>query len=746
MKKSTKGILFIVGLLATIVSGAQIPTIDHWETVVYDSTSWKYMPGTSDPGNGWNNNDFNDNTWLTGRGGVGYGDGDDRTVINPALSVFLRKKFSIVDRSTIENVMLHVDYDDGFIAYINGVEIARANMGSGSSVAFNQGSAGLHESLLYQGKAPDAFPIDKAIFKNLLSNGVNLLTVQVHNENLTSSDLSSSVFLSVGITESTRHYFSTPAWFIPPPTLSVANFESSNLPVIVINTNNREILDEPKIEADMGIIYNSNGGRNNMSDPFNNYNGKIGIEKRGSSSQTFPKKQYGIELHDTNGMSIESTLLGLPKQSDWILFAPYNDKSLMRDVLAYKMGRDMGRYAPRTMFCELVLNGEYQGIYVLIEKIKRDKNRVDISKLEPTEIIGDDVTGGYLIKIDKQSGSGNGGWVSSFSPPGRSNDQVIYFQYDYPNANTIVAEQKLYIKKYVADFESALAGSNFKDPVKGYANYIDVDSFIDFFLANEVSKNVDGYRLSTYLHKKKNSDGGKLFMGPIWDFNLGYGNANYCTKGNPEGFVIDFNSICNKDYWLIPFWWSRLLEDDSFTERLLARWTTLRQGKYKSSAVSTYIDSVATVLNAESQQRNFQKWPVLGKYIWPNYYVGQTFQQEVDWLKNWTGQRLSWLDANISNIATGFSDNKESAVFSVTVYPNPFKSDFQFEYTLQKPGSVSLELLDLMGRKISEVQVEHDTPGVYVIKNEQNDFTAGVYYYKARLNKETIITGKLLRQ
>ncbi len=724
---------------------AQGQMIDHWETVVYDSTLWKYFPGTSDPGNSWNNSDFNDNAWLTGVGGIGYGDNDDRTVINTTISVFLRKIFSIVDRDRIEDMILHVDYDDGFIAYLNGVEVARANMGSNVTIPFSQPSAGLHEASLYQGSSPEAFFIDKAIVENLLTNGENLLAVQVHNESLNSSDLSSSVFLSVGITETARHYFPTPSWFVPPSASSTAQFTSSNLPLIVINTNNQLIRDEPKIEADMGIIDNGIGERNDLTDTFNNYNGKIGIEIRGSSSQMFPKKQFGIELHDEAGNSVESTLLGLPQQSDWILFAPYNDKSLMRDVLAYKMGRDLGRYAPRTKFCELVLNGEYQGIYVLIEKIKRDKNRVDISKLEPTEIAGEDVTGGYIIKIDKETGTGNGGWTSNYPPRGRSNNQVIYFQFDYPKASTIATEQKQYIKQYVDEFETALIGSNFKDPVQGYASYIDVDSFIDFFIANEVSKNVDGYRLSTYLHKKKNSDGGKLFMGPLWDFNLGFGNADYCTKGNPEGLVIEFNSICNQDYWLIPFWWDRLLEDESFRQKLSERWTTLRQSKYKSSTVLTYIDSIATVLNEESQQRNFQKWPVLGQYVWPNYYVGQTFQQEVDWLKHWTEQRMAWLDVNFSDLITGVS-KIEPTGFSVKAFPNPFKSDFQFEYSLEKPATVSFELWDIMGKKVSEVQVEHNMSGVHVIKMDQHDCASGLYYYKVRLNNGAFVTGKIVRQ
>ena len=274
---------------------------------------------------------------------------------------------------------------------------------------------------------------------------------------------------------------------------------------------------------------------------------------------------------------------------------------------------------------------------------------------------------------------------------------------------------------------------------------------LDYFywhteLANKLSKNVDGYRLSTFMHKKKDSDGGKLFMGPIWDFNLGFGNVDYCLKGKPEGLVLQFNSVCPSHFWLIPFWWDRLLEDTAFQQKLTARWTTLRGDKFKTSNVHAYIDSVTTVLNAESQQRNFQKWPVLGVYVWPNYYVGQTFQQEVDWLKVWVEQRMNWLDANIANLVTGVSENSLQTNFLVTAYPNPFQHDFEFEYTLERPGAVSIELLDVMGKETHQIQTTHDAPGTYTIKIGQTEFEPGMYFYKTRLNNGAIFTGKLIRQ
>ncbi|MBS1508186.1 MAG: CotH kinase family protein [Bacteroidetes bacterium] len=517
------------------------------------------------------------------------------------------------------------------------------------------------------------------------------------------------------------------------------NFKSSNLPIIVIDTHGQTIPDEPKITADMGIINNGAGNINHVTDAFNDYNGKIGIELRGSSSQSFPKKPYGLEVRDASGAAIDASLLGMPAKDDWILFAAYDDKSLMRDALAYHLGRAQGRYASRVRYCELVLNGNYQGVYVLLEKIKRDKNRVNIAKLTTTDISGDDVTGGYIIKIDKTTGSGGSdGWASAFPPLNRSNNQYIYFLYDYPQDVDIVSQQKSYIQQYVNNFEVALSSSNFKDPINGYAKYIDVGSFVDFMLMMEVTKNADGYRLSTFLYKDKDSKGGKLSMGPIWDFNEGFGNVDYCTQGNPEGFVTNFNYLCNGDYWLIPFWWDQFFKDPAFVSRVASRWTELRNGPFKTQAVLDHIDSIANVLTVDSaQQRNFVRWPVLGTYVWPNYYVGQTFVDEVNWLKNWVTQRMIWLDANLPQINTAVEP--VSAASSVEVYPNPFTSSFTIQYKSKTPSEAQFEFYDLMGNKLVGFSKTSGDNGL-----QQVDYTlsapAGCYILKARVENEVSYT------
>lgn len=519
-------------------------------------------------------------------------------------------------------------------------------------------------------------------------------------------------------------------------------FTESNLPIVIIDTHGQAILDDPKIMADMKIINNGPGMINHIGDEPNDYNGKIGIEIRGSSSQMFPKKQYGIELWDEEGEGMDASILGMPEEEDWVLFAPYNDKTLIRDALAYKLGRDMGQYASRQRFCEVVLNGEYMGLFVFFEKVKRDKARVDIAKLDPDEISGDDLTGGYLFKIDKFTGSGGDGWTSRHPPLHRGGSQTIFFQYEDPDPEDIVPQQKAYIKSFMDQFEDVLAGENFNHPAEGYAKYIDVESFIDYLLINELTKNVDAYRLSTFMHKQRDSDGGKLRMGPIWDFNLGFGNVDYCIMGNPEGFVTSFNSVCPDDYWLIPFWWSRLLSDPAFRNKLNERWDELRAGPFKTETIHAYIDSLVTALD-DAQKRNFERWPVLGEYVWPNYVVLDTFEEEVDWLKEWIAARLLWLDDHLPKIVTAAPEGVSSV--SPRVFPNPFQEQLTLEYTVERPGEVTIELMDMIGRRVALYSQGYLEPGQYQLTVDTSDYPSGMYRFGFVFNGRERLAAKLVK-
>ena len=417
------------------------------------------------------------------------------------------------------------------------------------------------------------------------------------------------------------------------------------LPQIIVDTNGGTIVDEPKISAEITI----------SEADIVTYDGNIGIEFRGATSQTFPKKSFGLETWDANNEDINVSLLGFPEEEDWILYGPYSDKSLMRNILIYDLSRDIDMYASRSKFVELTINNEYQGVYVFMEKLKRDSQRIDINKLKDDENSGEDLTGGYILKIDKTAGTNLGdgyndlnSFTSPYAPPNASVGQEINFLYEYPDAEDITVEQKAYISSYITDFENALASNDFKDPITGYSAYIDVPSFIDFFLLNEISNNVDGYRLSTFMHKDKN---GKLKMGPIWDFNLAFGNADYCGGGNTNVWAYKFNERCSGDFWLVPFWWDRLLQDPAFVAELKARWNALRSGAFSENSILAKISSYKDTLEkAGAIDTNFETWEILGVYLWPNNFVGNSFLDENNYLSGWAMDRLTWMDNAINSL------------------------------------------------------------------------------------------------
>lgn len=715
---------------------AQNP-IDHWGAVVLAENNWKYFSGTSEPPGEWINSSFDDEVWNGGPGGFGYGDNDDGTIIGSTSSVYLRIKFTISNLSQIEKAVFLADYDDAYVAYLNGVEIARSGI-SGNRPAYNQFADSQHEASLYQGLYPAETIFSSTEIEEWFLTGENVLAVQVHNINATSSDLSSNFYLNVGLNVNTTLYQPVPGWFRPP-----LDFETSNLPVVKIDTEGREIVDEPKINAAMGIIDNGPGNLNHINDPFNDYDGRIGIEIRGSSSQMFPKKQYAVELWTAAGQDTSASILGLPEEEDWILYAPYSDKSLIRNVLTYKLGADMGWYAPRTRLCEFYLNNQYKGVYVLTEKIKRDKNRVDISTLNPHENSGDDLTGGYIVKLDKYDGATEGlGWDSPFYPPNKANNQVVHFQYHYPKEDEITSEQRFYIENYITEFESALKGPYFRDSQGGYRDFIHIESFIDFAIINELSRNVDGYRLSTFLYKDKNSKDDKLYIGPIWDFNLAFGNADYCEGGSTTGWAWDFNNICNGDFWLIPFWWKRFLRDPEYVIQFQNRWTELRNGLYSNETIMNYIDSLVSVLD-EPQQRNFNKWPILSEYIWPNNYVGNTYSNEVTYLKSWISDRLSWLDFNIAGleVITDLEDDL-TVKYAISIYPNPNNGKFHIHFNHNIESDLDFSLHDNLGKIIFHRKLTFNEINDHFINSGQ--LSAGIYFVKISDNLKLIHAGKIV--
>ena len=415
------------------------------------------------------------------------------------------------------------------------------------------------------------------------------------------------------------------------------NFTDSNLPIVVITTDNGvSIPDEPKVLGTMKIIWHQDGSRNYMTDidnpEFLNYNGRIGIETRGSSSQHFSnKKPYGLTtLQDDDVSHNNVSLLGMPGENDWILNSLAYDQTGMRDFVSYELSESLGQYSPRRMYCEVVLNGNYRGLYLFLEKIKVDKGRVNIEKMDETCNSYPEVTGGYIMQTDRAE-YGNSAWtMPTYQPSGWWGGYVnAEFVYCYPKADQITNTQSNYIHDVFNDLAS-VSGSHDINIDTGIPSVIDIPSFVDFMLMGEFSSNVDVYQLSTFFHKDRL---GKLRAGPIWDYNLAYG---YDAFGNRSGYdVWQFDNGDN----IGPKFWRDLYDTDLFRCYLAKRWFELSDEgmPFDYDMICSRIDEIDAWI-AEAVARDNQRWSQMSQHA-----------QYVNNMKNWIYQRINWMNQHIGS-------------------------------------------------------------------------------------------------
>jgi hypothetical protein len=478
----------------------------------------------------------------------------------------------------------------------------------------------------------------------------------------------------------------TEAWLAASPALAAFD---SNLPIMVFESFGDTIPDNPTLspkplEDVYATVIDTNevSGRAFITDQPD-FAGRTGMRIRGSSAAQLPKKPYKVETWNEDDSDLRVALLGFPSDSDWVLHNPYTDKTFMRNVLAYKLSNDMGYYSTRTKFVEVFVNedggqiggpasGDYMGVYVLMEQIKRGKDRVDIEELRPSDNAEPEISGGYIIKNDK-------------NPEGAETFPTLAGDYTYvePDLFSITAAQKSYIQNYIDDFETVHQSAGFDDPVTGYAQYIDVESFIIHDFNSEITREADTYNFSTYATKDR---GGKLMMAPHWDYNLSMGNNEYSVfDANihvTSGWHRDSDGWSPTGY----YWHKRLLDDPEYLLKYADRWHHLRETVLSDSAIEQTLDSNRVLLDAEAAGRNYSRWDILNTKVtfpWsgdgPTFYYGgnpkipcngsdHTYWMQVEWMKNWlTGNgtpsgtcaaeayapqyadRLGWLDENMDN-------------------------------------------------------------------------------------------------
>jgi CotH kinase protein/Chitobiase/beta-hexosaminidase C-terminal domain len=452
---------------------------------------------------------------------------------------------------------------------------------------------------------------------------------------------------------------------------NLADF-TSNLPLVVINTFGQPITKQQPILASLRVI--DPGGRRSSLTATGGFTGQCEIKVRGYTSLRFPKHSFTVKTRDDSGQALHTSILGMPKGSDWVLYAPYSDKTLMRDVLAYELSNKMGRWAARTRFVEVFVNRyggnlskrDYVGVYVFEEKIKRGKARVNIQKLTPEDNTEPNITGGYIFKRDHTTQPGDmpfGLFGQRPMSPSRDGYGFVTSRgmplfYVEPKEREITPAQKAYLSRYLNQLERALYGPNFRSPTEGYAKYLDVDSFIDQFWIVELSKNIDGFRYSCFMFKDR---GGKVRLEPIWDWNLSFGNANYNQGWMPEYWywhLLRENEVS---------WYRRLSQDPDFMQRLIDRWAELRRGVFDPDSILKRVDELAQQLR-EAQARNYRRWPILGQDVHPNWYIGDSYEDEVNWMKKWIRERVAWIDTQFVTPPTlSRTDQAESAGQKLTL-------------------------------------------------------------------------------
>jgi len=426
--------------------------------------------------------------------------------------------------------------------------------------------------------------------------------------------------------------------------------EESPLPIFEINTKDGDRL-EPGFLRESDLFIYDNGAINRTTDVPAQSVKKIYAKWRGSSSLSFDKRNIGFEIRDSASQEeIDVSILGMPEHDDWAIHGPYSDKSLMRNSLAYMWARDIQPWAPRSQHVDVVVNDNYQGVYLFVEKVRRDKQRVDISKLDSDETSGLGLTGGYIVQVGSDSESFDLGhaWLSNYDQTGTAG---VFTQYtlDYPNPDSLGPNQFDYIENYTRNIEDALVSPNYTNPQTGYRNQVDLPSWVDHAIIQEITGNYDAFRRSLYIQKDRDDDGGRFSGGPSWDFNIAFGNDSMCMGQNVEGWVMEEDGPnCFKS---LPVFVSQMFDDPMYKARFRARWEGLRQDVLSFERINNDIDSLAALL-ALPQQADQRRWNHMGTFVWPNAFVGQDWFEEVSYLRDWIIRRVTWIDANVQNWPT----------------------------------------------------------------------------------------------
>jgi len=422
------------------------------------------------------------------------------------------------------------------------------------------------------------------------------------------------------------------------------SFTDSNLPIVIIETDGGGDPGDAGVLGSMKVIYRGAGLRNHLTDQdslqFLNYNGRISIKNRGSSTDILQKKQYKVSTIKADNVTDNNVaLMGLPADNDWVYNAMGYDPALIRDYLCYNLTREIGEYASRTVYFELILNNQYRGLYLLQEKIKQGKDRVNITKMAATDNFSPNISGGYIVKADHAVDP------IIFTMPSYIDQQDVLYYNEYPKPETVTQQQNAYI---AGIFQQLAVTSHSHDASieTGYPSVIDMTSFVDYMIISELSSNADSYQYSTYFHKDRN---GKLRAGPLWDSDLTFGNdLIFWGLDRSHSDVWQFG---NGDNQGSKFWYD-LFNSQEFRCLFYKKWMDLTKpgAPLNYTTLSNLIDGTVTAIS-EAADRNNSLWGMTDM----QYKTDPTsdFPTSVAKIKSFINTRINWITSYLQSNTTG---------------------------------------------------------------------------------------------
>jgi hypothetical protein len=455
------------------------------------------------------------------------------------------------------------------------------------------------------------YVIDPLIFNAAWKKGLNSFTLRIKGRNIKGFDAQSfAIFANV---EGDIAQPNAPA-------LSVSYYVNPKLPTVILNAENFAIPNEPKVKATLTL-------RCNEEENCEEFTKDIRIEVRGFSSTSFDKKQYTLTIAGDSTKKEKITPLGLNPSRRWILQGPYADPSLIRNPLVYALWQEMGYWAPQSRYVELVLNGNYQGVYLIMEKIEVNKSRLNL-KVDTAQ------ASSFLVQLNRR----------------KENDDILQVNEHYfilsdlpgfKKNDTYREAVKSRLEKFCMQMDDPLA----------YPETIDANSLADFLLVQEMVKNVDAYKVSTWFYKDDNSTDDRIHFGPVWDFDLSMGSSNILRGDSPEAWIYQTDNS-------IPLFFSKQFDNPKFKNFLIDRYKTLRSSIWSQKNLNLKIDSLVNCIGSEAIHRNFMRFPVLGQKSLNSYHnVPASHEAEIVKMKDWLDQRLRWMDQYFGVQTTSASRN-----------------------------------------------------------------------------------------